>query len=78
MAETTAFPNTEAKAFNVPILSLSDPKIRHSLRPAAVWQEIVSYIKGSAEAMETAKVNPSARMEGTQEIIKNKMKQKLY
>ena len=37
-------------------LSASDVQVQKSLRPAAVWQEIVSYIKGSAEAMETDKV----------------------
>lgn len=35
---------------------IADPKVRDSVRPAAVWQEIVSYIKGSAEAMESSKV----------------------
>jgi len=40
----------------------SDPKTRTSVRPAAVWQEIVSYIKGSAEAMETTKVRKACLM----------------
>lgn len=39
--------------------STADVQVQKSLRPAAVWQEIVSYIKGSAEAMETEKVSAS-------------------
>ncbi len=40
-------------------LPRADHKVRDVVRPAAVWQEIISYIKGSSEAMETEKVRPT-------------------
>ena len=32
---------------------LTSPALRELLRPSLVWQEICSYIKGSAQAMDT-------------------------